>query len=360
MVQKGDVMLALMALCIAIALARLEPGLAFSENLFSGMLTIGQLMNGDLRKMDLKDAQAVRNFRQGHEKFRSFLEGAAQFVHSEVYASVREERLEFEKRGGTKGVMFRLTPRNGTVAEGSPILVHYHGGGGMLGSPGGILPRLIAFHTEMQVFSIEYRLAPENPYPFGVQDSFDALKHIHKYARTFNADPAKIAVIGESAGSLMAVVTCMMARDENLSPPIAAQIPMIPMLSFPVNLRSYSLFGDFGALSRDSMELFWRAYTIDMDLESNPIACFEDPYCSPISNHANYKSLPPTYMLIASFDPLRDDGLLYARRLGEANVDKKVLTIPATHIGAFAIHQDQIINVFRDVKTFIYNHTLEN
>lgn len=113
-----------------------------------------------------------------------------------------------------------------------PAIVHTHGGGTILGNVAmyrGYLSQQIQQHG-IQIFSVEYRLAPEHPFRTPVEDCYAGLVWVYQHAREFSIDPARIAVMGESAGGNLAASITLMARERGLSPPVERQILVYPML----------------------------------------------------------------------------------------------------------------------------------
>lgn len=196
-----------------------------------------------------------------------------------------------------------------------PIILYYHGGAFLEGY-GNIqthdnIVRALASKTNSVVISVGYRLAPTYPFPTATEDSYDALVWAEKHADQFNGDPSKLAVVGDSAGGNLATVVTLMARDRN-GPDIAAQALLYPLTTFQdVPFTSRQVYDSgYYFISRSVMEKARENYTPDEKMWSNP-------YSSPLE--ANLENLPPTIMITAEFDPLRDEGEAYAKRLAEFN-----------------------------------------
>ncbi|WP_175639061.1 alpha/beta hydrolase [Metabacillus schmidteae] len=199
-------------------------------------------------------------------------------------------------------------------AEGQhPIILYYHGGAFLEGY-GNIqthdnIVRALASKTNSVVISVEYRLAPTYPFPTATEDSFQALVWAEKHADLFHGDPSKLAVVGDSAGGNLATVVTLMARDRN-GPNIAAQALLYPLTTFqdvPFASRD-SYDNGYYFISRGVMEKAREYYTPDEKMWSNP-------YTSPLD--ANLENLPPALIITAEFDPLRDEGEEYAKRLAQ-------------------------------------------
>lgn len=194
-----------------------------------------------------------------------------------------------------------------------PIVVFYHGGGFVIGSIDSHenICRQIARDGSVIVVSVDYRLAPEHPYPVPVDDAYAAFQWVAQNAATFNGDPQHLAVAGDSAGGNLAAVVALKARDE-AGPAIGLQILLYAVTTLMEeefesrrNFTGYILTEHMGRTLR-------HAYVPD-DAD-----CCE-PYASPLQAE-DLRGLPAAYIMTAEFDPLRDEGKRYADRLREAGV----------------------------------------
>jgi acetyl esterase len=194
-----------------------------------------------------------------------------------------------------------------------PLVVWIHGGGFVMG---GDLPiwdgpcSQLAADVGAVVVSVGYRLAPEDPFPAAVNDSFAALRHVAAQAAELRGDPARIAVFGGSAGGNLAAVVALRARDEG-GPALVYQVLLVPTVvasGEPTGSRR-----DFGSgYGLDGIPQMLAAYLPDPAQRANPWA---SPLLAP-----SLAGLPPALVLTAEFDPLRDEGEAYAARLREAGV----------------------------------------
>jgi acetyl esterase len=195
----------------------------------------------------------------------------------------------------------------------APLLVYFHGGGWVIGdldthdSP----CRFLAAHAGVAVLSVDYRLAPEHPFPAAPEDAFVAFSWALDNAAGLGFDPARIAVGGDSAGANLAAVTCLLARDAGAPAP-AMQLLIYPVTETASELPSRHLFDEGFLLTRHDMDFFENHYL-------PPGVDRGDPRVS-ILKAGDLSGLPPTYLATAGFDPLRDEGEAFARRLGEAGV----------------------------------------
>ncbi len=193
-----------------------------------------------------------------------------------------------------------------------PALVFYHGGGWVLCDveTHDEVVRRIALSANCVVISVDYRLAPEHKYPAGADDAYQALCWVADNASALNIDADKIGIAGDSAGGNLAAVTCLRARDEG-GPKIFLQSLWYPVTNIhTLATESYKVMSEGYNLKREDMAWLKSQY-----LESTELA--ELPSVSPLLSN-DLSGLPPTYIMTANFDVLRDDGLLYAEALEAA------------------------------------------
>ncbi|HEX6602835.1 MAG TPA: alpha/beta hydrolase [Solirubrobacterales bacterium] len=195
----------------------------------------------------------------------------------------------------------------------SALLVYYHGGGWVIGDlethdrP----CRFLAHHAGVQVLAVDYRLAPEHPFPAAPEDALAAYTWARANADRFGVEPARIGVGGDSAGANLAAVTCLLSRDEGAPPP-AMQLLIYPVTDCSRELPSRRTFGNGLLLTRRDMDWFEDAYL-------PPGADRTDPRVSPLQA-GDLAGLPSAYLATAGFDPLRDEGEAYALKMREAGV----------------------------------------
>ncbi|HYB91439.1 MAG TPA: alpha/beta hydrolase [Candidatus Binataceae bacterium] len=194
------------------------------------------------------------------------------------------------------------------------VLVFFHGGGWVLGdleSHDGLC-RSIANGAGCLTVAVDYRLAPEHPFPAAPEDCYAATRWVAENAASLGGDPSHIAVGGDSAGGNLAAAVAMMARDRG-GPGLCFQLLIYPALSAACDTQSQREFADDGFLaSRADAEWFWGHYLGAPGDRENPYAC---------PNAAkDLGRLPPALVLTASHDPWRDDGEAYAERMRRAGV----------------------------------------
>ncbi|PXY31237.1 alpha/beta hydrolase [Prauserella muralis] len=199
------------------------------------------------------------------------------------------------------------------LPEGSGLLVFYHGGGWVIGTRASHdnTARYLAKHAGVRVLSVEYRLAPEHPFPTATEDALAAFDFAHTKAAELGADPGRIAVGGDSAGGNLAAVTAQVTTQRG-GPAPAFQLLLYPGVDATVRRRSRELFGDGFFLTDEHMTWFLDRYAPEGVDRS-------DPKLSPLLTES-LAGLPPAYIATAGFDPLRDEGEAYAARLEAAGV----------------------------------------
>ena len=202
-----------------------------------------------------------------------------------------------------------------------PALVFFHGGGWTIGDldTHDSLCRQLANAARCAVFSVDYRLAPEHPFPAAVEDCFFATRFVHRNARALGVDPGRIAVGGDSAGGNLAAVVALMARDSG-EVPLAYQLLIYPATDQRCESPSHERNAEGYLLTRDAIRFFRSAYLPDSrdhtDWRASPLLA---------ASHAN---LPPAFIVTAGYDPLVDEGRAYAERLRAAGVEVEYREYP--------------------------------
>ncbi len=198
-------------------------------------------------------------------------------------------------------------------ATGLPLVVFVHGGGWVIGDLDShdYICRAIANAADAVVMSVDYRLAPENPFPASYDDSIAGLKWAVENAAELGADPSRVAVAGDSAGGNLAAAMGVWARDNNVD--LAAQVLIYPATNLAApGTDSYFANADGYLLTRGWMDWFIDQY-LPGDTDRS------DPAASPALADS-LADVAPAIVLTAEFDPLRDDGKNYADALGAAGV----------------------------------------
>jgi acetyl esterase/lipase len=232
--------------------------------------------------------------------------------------------------GGAPGVPVRVYAPASLDATVAGIL-YIHGGGFTVGSIDMEHFNAVRLANELGVVvvSVEYRLAPEDPFPAALDDCYAALEWVHKEAAQLRVDPARVAICGSSAGGGLAAALALLARDRG-GPPICFQFLGIPELDDRLETPSMQAFVDTPMWSRPSADASWRAYLGDLHGADVP------PYAAP-ARATDLAGLPPAYVSTMEYDPLRDEGILYALRMLQAGVNVEIHSFPGTFHGSTAI-----------------------
>ena len=199
--------------------------------------------------------------------------------------------------------------------EKPPVTMYFHGGGfavGDLDTHDGTA-RQHAVGARTAVVSVDYRLAPEHPYPAAVDDVWAATRWVADNADRFGADGSRLAVAGDSAGGTLSAVVAQLARDSGC-PRLAFQLLWYPSTMWDTSLPSFTENADAPVLDNAAISAFTRWYAGHLDLANPPAAVAP-------GRAADLSGLPPAYIAVAGHDPLRDDGARYAELLSAAGVD---------------------------------------
>jgi acetyl esterase/lipase len=275
-----------------------------------------------LPKMDLADPVAAR------QAFEAMLV-AIRFDIPGVEALAIEDRM-VPGFDGDPEVAVRIY-RPAQPAQGTPVpgIVMIHGGGFVIGSVEAehAGAAVMAIDTGAVVVSVDYRLAPEHPYPAGLHDCYAALTYLHAEAGALGVDPQRVAVVGASAGGGLAAATALLARDRG-GPPVCFQLLQIPELDDRLQTASMQAFVDSPMWNRPLAVQSWQAYL-------GPLYGAADvpSYAAP-ARAADLSGLPPAYISTAENDPLRDEGITYAQRLLQAGVSVELHQFPGTFHGS--------------------------
>lgn len=204
-----------------------------------------------------------------------------------------------------------------------PVLVYFHGGGYVMGDLDMVdsICRTLANGAECIVFSVNYRLAPEHPFPAAIADGFAATEWVFNHAETFGGDRDRVAVGGESAGGNLAAVVALMRRDRGLSP-LLYQLLIYPMIQMEIETESRKKFGENYFLTTADIDYFSAFYLPDP-------ADRNHPQVSPLLAQ-DFSNLPPALIITAELDPLRDEGQAYGDRLKTAGVPVEMSCYPGT------------------------------
>jgi len=203
------------------------------------------------------------------------------------------------------------TPQANQEQASLPVLVWYHGGGFVIGDLDShdSACRALANQSECLVVAVDYRLAPEHKFPGAVEDCEAALHWVAAHATELGGDPGRIAVGGDSAGGNLAAVVALLAREKG-GPKLCFQLLIYPCVAPEPETSSHHQFAEGYLLTRKTITWFFKQY-----LRSSKDTL--DPRYAPLEEK-DLSSLPPSLVIVAGFDPLRDEGVDYAKALIDA------------------------------------------
>ncbi len=225
--------------------------------------------------------------------------------HEGVYITERKAEI-----GDGRRIGLRIYRPEGPLDSPLPLIVNFHGGGFVSGDPyqSEWWCSSIAYEVHALVVSVDYRLAPEHPYPAAPEDCYDATAWAVEHAADLGADGTRLAVMGDSAGGNLAAVVSLMARDRG-GPDLALQLLMYPGVEFIKDFASAEENEFAPILGKADLDV-WKLYcSLEQAIE---------PYASPL--RAEHEGLPAAVIQTAQHDPLRDQGLAYADALRAAGV----------------------------------------
>jgi acetyl esterase len=257
---------------------------------------------------------------------------------------VTEDRVITRRDGGAMNVRL-YRPQSKKLM---PAVLYIHGGAFMLGGLSTEEDRcgFYARDADCVVVAIDYRLAPEHPYPAALEDSEDALSWLHNHARDLQVDPRRIAIGGNSAGGALAAAVALESRNPD-SPPLIHQLLVNPVLDYRSDSASMRSFTSTPGWTRGNNVLMWETYlggAGDLDHRASPALVVDAA------------GAPSASIWIAEYDPLRDEGYDYARTLMHAGVQVSVMQYPGTFHGFDSYrmtsvgqraHKDQILALRR-------------
>jgi acetyl esterase len=246
-------------------------------------------------------------------ELRALLSGPSPFAPGDEVEEISDRIIE----GPGGPLRLRLYRPSGAKAP-LPVTLFFHGGGFACGPIEGHdnVCRSLAQRGATLVASVDYRLAPEAKFPAANQDALAALRWVHAHAPSLGADASRIAVAGDSAGGNLATVLAHQARGSSIG--LRRQLLFYPVTDASFDTESYRAFAEGYLLTVDMMQWYWRQYL--------PEFCAgRDPAASPL-RQTDLAGMPPATIVIAGFDPLRDEGLAYANALQRFGVDVEVRT----------------------------------
>jgi acetyl esterase/lipase len=237
---------------------------------------------------------------------------------------VNYEEHQIPTHDGQSIAVYRHWRKDLDTTTPQPAILQFHGGGLIMGRAK-VFKRaqdLLAQKSGVQIFSVDYRLAPEHPYPTPAEDGYSALVWLQEHAAQFSVDPKRIITVGESAGGNLVASINLMARDRGLSPPIAKQMLVYPMLDD----RSTTAVPEMEGLliwKPEANITAWSAYLGD-DYGTDRVSQYAAP-----ARALTVKGLPSTYLEIGTLDMFLEENLTYISRIAKENIETELHVYPS-------------------------------
>ena len=238
-----------------------------------------------------------------------------QSAHKPKLASIEDHKITV--RDGEQITVRLYTPVLGKTL---PVIVYYHGGGWVYGNLESVDAgrQLLADQAQAIVVSVDYRLAPEYPFPTPLHDAYDSLVWVHNHMEALGGDASRLSVAGDSAGGNLATVVAYLATALE-GPSLHAQTLIYPVTNVDFSTVSYLAYGEDYGLDTQAMQWFSHHYTEE--------ANFTNPLVSPLQLE-EVRNMPKTFIIAAEADVLFDEGLSYAQKLKVAGVVVEHITMP--------------------------------
>lgn len=236
--------------------------------------------------------------------------------NSDVLPELRSVHTEDRNIDGPAGpIPIRIYRPDRTEAGPTPITMYFHGGGFAVGNldTHDSQARQHAIGAETIVVSVDYRLAPEHPFPAGVEDAWAATQWAADNAAELGGDSSRLAVAGDSAGANLAAVVAQIARD-NAGPKLAFQLLWYPPTMWDPSMPSLRVNADGPVITTKDLQVFYRWYAGELDATHPPSRMAP-------GRATDFSGLAPAYIAVAGHCPLRDDGARYAELLVTGDVD---------------------------------------
>jgi acetyl esterase len=235
-----------------------------------------------------------------------------------LHPELRVEDRTVEGPAGPLELRIYWPPNHSTSQASPPVVMFFHGGGFVMGdldTHDGTC-RQHAVGANAIVVSVDYRLAPEHPYPAAVEDAWAATLWVAEHGPKIGADTNRLALAGDSAGGTIAAVVAQLARDSG-GPSVGFQLLWYPSTLWDISLPSFSENASAPILDTAAIGAFSRWYAGEVDLSDPPAGIAP-------GRAKNLGGLPRAYMGVAGHDPLRDDGIRYGELLSAAGVPVEV------------------------------------
>lgn len=281
------------------------------------------------RKIDVQTEKLLSKINQPPPAFRNIpieeLERMAKEECSNATPHANIESIEnifIEGPNGQLGLRIYKPKSDGLL----PVFIFLHGGGWIAGSLNhyDYICQEICDHAKCLLVSVDYGQAPRYTYPQPLEDCFFAAKWVENHIKDHGGDFERIAIGGDSAGGNLAAAVTLKAR-VNQKPYFLCQVLICPALNHNFDTLSYFEFSEGYFISREDMRFFWKNYLAQFQIHAK-----KNPLISPLQADS-LRNLPPALLIIANFDPLRDEGLTYGLRLHRDGVPTRIKRFNSIH-----------------------------
>lgn len=279
-------------------------------------------------KIDTQTEQLLSKINQAPPAFRKIpLEEWERFVKEEpstatLHPNVNIENIFIEGPNGQLGLRVYKPKLDGPL----PVFVFLHGGGWTAGSLNhyDYFCQEICDQTKCILVAVDYGQAPHYTYPQPLEDCVFAVEWLEKHIKDYGGDVAKMAIGGDSAGGNLAAAATLEER-ANQKPLFLCQVLICPALNYNFDTLSYYEFAEGYFINREDMKFFWNNYLAQTQAQAK-----KNPFISPLQADS-LNGLPPALLIIANFDPLRDEGLAYSLRLFRDGVPTHIKRFNSIH-----------------------------
>ncbi|KAJ5814255.1 uncharacterized protein N7503_001005 [Penicillium pulvis] len=258
---------------------------------------------------DHRDVIPVGDIKSRRDRIAQFIEKSQ---NQELPKDIKQQVHHSPSSDGHPVAIYHFT-KTGTSSGPGPAIVHIHGGGYTCLTAAAMTPTLTNYVslTGVPILSIDYRLSPEYLYPRPLEDCWESLLWIQNHAEELNIDPHRIAIMGESAGGGLTAALAILARDRELSPPLAKQILMYPMLD---DRTETDHTGGLAVFATEDVITGWSAYLGDL-YKTDKVP----PYAAAVRLE-DVRGLPPLYYDCGQLDMFIHEGATYAQKFIMANI----------------------------------------
>lgn len=305
-------------------------------------------MESIIKKIDTDLWKAILNSPFNHIDYEALLaNGPAKIRKEEMDVSLKEEVIAVPEYLSVENIQIPSSDKSREIRlrtykpkgkQNLPVLLYFHGGAFIYGTPEQydfIFFRL-ALDTNMLIVSVDYRLAPEYPFPAAIEDGYDVLSWLSKYADDIEGNKNKILIGGSSAGGTIAASVTHLARDKK-EIEIRHQFLLYPPMSHLLQTSSINELANAPMQTKNVAEWMWKHY-LQHNMTKPP------KYAVPLLEE-NFNDLPDTTIIVCELDPLKDEGKLYAQKLKDAGSVVNLMEIKGA-VHAFDFFPSSLSDIF--------------